>query len=143
MDREFLISLANREKRNRRYGQLQADLRNVVNQCINGNGCNEFYTKENVTKTSNFEFWSNFLQKIDETVFANTRQFAPLSIYELTNMVGTRAMMLSMGVMEYNPHQKPCVQQALCEIQDRSIESVVRRKLPDGTTAQSNCPRTG
>uniref|UniRef100_A0A6C0KES4 Uncharacterized protein n=1 Tax=viral metagenome TaxID=1070528 RepID=A0A6C0KES4_9ZZZZ len=145
MDRGFLVALAEKEIKNRRYGQLQADLRNVANESAFGQHTAEFFTTDNVCSVPNSLFWRDFLAKINDVAFADQSLFDRLSIYEYTNVVASRALNLSMGVAHPDSSKLNGVARAVAELQGGTCQALLRRRAANGDLiylrANDVCPK--
>ena len=134
MDRESLLKLAEREKTNRRYGQMQADLRNIAMESAFGKYQTTVFTQQNVRDQGNNQFWTEFAQKVNAIEFADARDYDCLSVYELTNFLASRALHVNMGVVisADDTRLKNGVEVALGEIAKGAASAVIRRRTSSG-----------
>lgn len=134
MDKDALLHLASREKSSKRYDQRQADLRNIAILAAFGKNDSRFYDVDNIKDEPNDKFWTALISEITHTRLDDASEYPPLTVYEFTSYVLSRATQLSMGAQSFfGGNFQDLISIAKDEIRNGTADAVIRRRRPNGS----------
>ena len=134
MDKAALLHVASRERTSKRYDQGQADLRNVAILAAFGKNDPRFYDTDNVRDETNDKFWSTLIHDVTHMRINDASEYPPLTVYEYTSYVLSRATQLSMGAQSFFAgNSQDLIAIAKDEIRTGTADAVIRRRKPDGS----------